>query len=395
SFSERNGSMTPQEFDATLPAILGGQPIRAAGPPDWPLKEAAIQQALLSTWESGDWGRYHGDNTKRLIDRISRLLRVEHVLPCSSGTAAVELALRGMQVGPGDEVILSAYDFKGNFQDILALGATPVLVDLDPRTWQLDPHELTAAVSSKTKAIIASHLHGGVVAMPEVMEFARAKQIPVLEDACQMPGAVVAGKRAGTWGDAGVWSFGGSKLLTAGRGGAVFTNNGEIAQRIRLWTQRGNDAYPLSELQAAVLLPQLERLEEHELRRWENVERLRIHFSALGGLVPFPILLTESRPGFYKLGLQYESQAFGMSRDRFAVAMRSEGIALDAGFRALHKIHSKRRFRTVGALREADRADECILVLHHPILLTESPVDLQQIVLAAGRIRQHAEQIAK
>lgn len=387
--------MNARDHDSKLPAILGGLPICIAGPPSWPLNHSAVYQALGNAWESGDWGRYHGANTKRLIDWISQRLQVEHVLPCSSGTAAVELGLRGLKVGPGDEVILSAYDFKGNFQDVLTLGAVPVLVDVDPGNWQLEPRELEAAVTSKTKAIIASHLHGGLVPMPEIMEFARRQRIPVLEDACQMPGAIVNGRPAGTWGDVGVWSFGGSKLLTAGRGGAVFTNNNDIAQRIRLWTQRGNEAYPLSELQAAVLLPQFELLEQQELRRFENVERLRPLLSAAGGLSPYYNHSTDSRPGYYKLGIQYDCHSFGMSRDRFVAAMRAEGIAVDAGFRALHKIHSARRLRSSSPLREAERADESVIVLHHPILLSDSLLPLSQIVQAAERIRAFSEQIAK
>jgi perosamine synthetase len=293
---------TSKQPSVKLPAILGGQPTFPQGPPAWPVNHPAIYEALQIAWESGDWGRYHGQNSARLIDQISQFLNIEHVTLCASGTAAVELALRGLKVGAGDEVILAAYDFKGNFQDVLALDAVPVLVDVDARTWQMSLDGLADAVSSKTKAIIASHLHGGLVPMPELMAFARERGILVLEDSCQMPGAIVCGRRAGTWGDVGVWSFGGSKLLTAGRGGAICTAQGEIAQRIRLWTQRGNEAYPLSELQAAVLLPQLDRLEEDELRRLQSVETLRRVLGAVESLVPFPVVQPDSRAGYYKLG---------------------------------------------------------------------------------------------
>jgi perosamine synthetase len=379
---------------AARPACLGGLPVRSGGPPGWPIQSTAVRLALDAAWESGDWGRYHGAQHQRLVQVISQFLQVEHVLPCSSGTVAVELALRGLKVGADDEVILSAYDFKGNFQDVLAIGAVPVLVDVDPRSWQLGLRDLAAAITPKTKAIIASHLHGGLVPMPEVMELAREKKILVLEDACQMPGAMVAGRPAGTWGDVGTWSFGGSKLLTAGRGGAVFTRSNDIAQRIRLWNQRGNEAHPLSELQAAVLVPQIEGLKEQELRRHQNVERLRELLSWNRGLVPFPSLLIDSQAGYYKLGLQYSQEEFRLSRDRFAAAMRAEGIALDAGFRSLHKIHSARRFRSVGELKVASHVDENVLVLHHPILLSDNDTDLLQIVQAVEKIRQHVEEIA-
>lgn len=349
----------------------------------------------MAAWEEGDWSRYHGPQVPRLIERAASLLQVEHVVPCASGTVAVELALRGLKIGHGDEVILAAYDFKGNFQNVLTVGAMPVLVDISSRDWQLDAAQLESAITPRTKAILASHLHGGLVAMPEVMAFARARGLVVIEDACQMPGAVIGGRQAGTWGDVGVWSFGGSKLLTAGRGGLLFTRESAVAQRVRLYTQRGNEAYPLSELQAAVLLPQLDKLEQLNATRAKNVNRLRELLATVPGLIPFPASLTESQPGYYKFGWQYESELWGLSRDRFAQAMRAEGIAVDAGFRAVHRIHSAHRYRTASTLSEADRADGRVLVLHHPILLTESDSDLQQIVAAIDKIRQHAAAVAR
>ena len=227
-------------------------------------------------FKTGEWGRYHGPHVPELCRRLAEFHQVAHVLLCSSGTAAVELALRGVGVDSGDEVILAAYDFKANFQNILCVGAIPVLIDVQPETWQLDVAGLESAMSKRTRAIVISHLHGGVVATHEVRQFADAHRIAVIEDACQSPGAFIHGRRAGTWGDVGILSFGGSKLLTAGRGGALLTTRPEIAERIKRYVQRGNDAYPLSELQAAVLRPQLEQLDERNGRRQSAVWRISI-----------------------------------------------------------------------------------------------------------------------
>src|SRR5439155_1399263 len=128
---------------------------------------------------------------------------VTHALACGSGTFAVELALRALKVGPGDEVMLAAYDYPGNFLCVHAVGATPVLVDIHPDNWNLDPARLEEACGPATRAVIVSHLHGGLVPMREVMGFAAARGIRVIEDAAQCPGAVVQGRRAGSWGDAG------------------------------------------------------------------------------------------------------------------------------------------------------------------------------------------------
>jgi dTDP-4-amino-4,6-dideoxygalactose transaminase len=349
-------------------------------PPAWPLPDEAVEAALRRAFADGSWGKYHGQNCRELTERLAALHRCEHVVLTCSGTAAVELALRGLNVGIDDEVILSAYDFEGNFKDVLTVGAKPVLVDVNARTGQLDVSQLEAARSPRTKALITSHLHGGVVPMPIVRAFADSHGIAVIEDACQMPGAMVQGRIAGTWGDVGVLSFGGSKLLTAGRGGALVTRDQRIAQRIRVHTQRGNDAYPLSELQAAVLVPQLDRLEERNQLRAKNVARLLELLSDVAGLQSLAELGVshDTIPGFYKLGFWFDAAAIGCSRDDFACAIRKRGIALDPGFRALHRTHARGRFRAVTDLPHATLADESMLVLHHPVLLGTAD-DMQAI----------------
>src|SRR5207245_1882948 len=130
------------------------------------------------------------------------------------------------------------------------------------------------AIGPKTRAVIVSHLHGGIVPMSQVMAIAAAHGLRVIEDAAQVPGAIIQGRKAGTWGDVGILSFGGSKLLTAGRGGAILTRQADTYQRARLGLHRGDHLCPLSELQAAVLLPQLDQLDARNRQRTENVRLL-------------------------------------------------------------------------------------------------------------------------
>lgn len=381
--------------ETTNPAILGGIPVRTAGPPVWPPDDPDVADAVAKCVADGAWGQYCGPSHDALAARLADDHGCAHALPCASGTVAVELALRGLKVAPGDEVVMAAYDFKANFQNVLLLGATPVLVDLDPHNWNLAVEHLDAAIGEKTRAILVSHLHGGYVCMPEVMEIANRHSLPVLEDACQMPGARIHGRIAGTTGDVGVLSFGGSKLLTAGRGGAVLSDRDDVVQRIRIYTQRGNEAYPLSELQAAVLLPQLDKLSERNTVRAKNVEYLRQRLEERPGLKPFRNGAgdNDSQPGYYKLGLQYDAAEFGaMSRELFSEALRAEGVGVDLGFRALHTTHSRRRFRTAGDLPNADDADNRVMTLHHPVLL-EDTAAMDEIVSAVEKIRGHAEGI--
>lgn len=352
-----------------------------------------MRAVLQQLADDGSWGRYHGPHCDALRERLRELHGCGQAILCSSGTAAIELALRGLQVADGDEVILAAYDYKANFVDVLTLGATPVLVDINPDDLQLDVGQVSAAITDRTRAVIASHLHGGIVDMPRLRQLADERGFAIVEDACQAHGATVAGRPAGMWGDVGVFSFGGSKLVTAGRGGAVLTNRDDVAQRIRLYAHRGNDAYPLSEMQAAVVLPQYDRLAERHARRAGNVARLLSMLAGVEGLSAYGIAGDESDRAYYKLALRFDPESFaGLSRDRFAEAVRAEGIALDPGFRSLHLTHGRRRFRAVGDLPHATAADEHTLVLHHPVLLDDEQ-ELQQIVAAVDKIRRHATMV--
>jgi perosamine synthetase len=377
--------------DSHLPAISGGPAVRPEGAPDWPLPDSAVAQRITQALADGSWGRYHGPHLPQLAARLCADHGLDHAILCASGTAAVELSLRGLHVGPGDEVIVAAYDFKGNFQNVLTLGALPVLVDVRADNCTLDATRLEAAIGPATRAIIATHLHGGIVDMPQVLRIAGEHGIAVVEDAAQMPLARVFGRPAGTWGDAGILSFGGSKLVTSGRGGALLTRRADIAQRVRLYTQRGNEAYPLSEMQAAAILPQWESLAEYNARRAQAVAWITQRLPA--GVAPFLNPASDSSPGFYKFGLKYEPAAFaGLTRERFVAALRAEGIAMDAGFRALHLTHAAKRFRAAGSLDEATRADASLLVLHHPVLLG-SPADWGQIIEAIAKVQKHAESL--
>lgn len=348
---------------------------------------------MLQLIESGDWGRYHGPHVPALRKRLSDYFGVEHVLLCCGGTAAIELALRGAGVGPGDEVILAAYDFKANFQNVLIVGAVPVLVDLDPRTWQLNADLLEAAITPRTRAILISHLHGGLVDVRKVQQIAQSHGLIVIEDACQCPGAVLYGKRAGTWGDIGVISFGGSKLLTAGRGGAILSNRTDLAERIKRYSFRGNEAYPLSEGQAAILLPQIDELDEHNEIRRQAVTRLNSKLASFKALIPLQLPTEDLTPAYYKVGFQYDAnECGGLPRETFINAIQAEGVAIDSGFRGLHLIHGSRRFRKSGELTEADRADAEMVNLYHPVL-QDGESSIEQIEAAIEKVFGHATEI--
>jgi dTDP-4-amino-4,6-dideoxygalactose transaminase len=373
-------------------ALLGGPAIRPQGPPDWPLPDEDVLQALQKAYRDGSWGKYHGGNVEALEERLAWYHGVAHALTCASGTFAVELALRALKIVPADEVILAAYDYGGNFLCVHAVGALPVLVDVAPGNWNLDVGRLEAAITPATRAVIVSHLHGGVVPMREVMSLCAARGLSVIEDAAQAPGATVQGRKAGTWGDAGILSLGGSKLLTAGRGGALITANAAIHQRARLSMFRGNLVCPLSELQAAVLGPQLDKLDARNRHRAASVRSLMEQLQDIPGIRLIANDCPETAPGYYKVGFQFDAQAFGLSRALFAAALRAEGIGFDEGFRAMHLGRAPTRFRKVGGLTEAERAHHGALLLHHPVLLG-SPADIAEVASAVRKIYANVDRL--
>lgn len=393
-----------------LPAMLGGVAVRPGGPPAWPLPNPDVHAAIEAAATSGAWGQYHGEHVAGLEAELAEFHEVAHAITCASGTLAVEAALRALKVAAGDEVVMAAYDYESNFLTLHALGAKPVLVDVHPTNWQLDPARLDAAISPQTKAILCSHLHGGLVPMREVVAIARARGIGVVEDAAQAPGAIVDGKPAGTWGDVGTLSFGGSKLLSAGRGGALLFREAQLFQRAKTWLHRGIQQWaPLSELQAAVLRPQLRMLPEATARRAERVRALMSALNnaacplspLLGRMTPehLPRALSgdaaakrdsSSSPAFYKLGFQYDPASFGLARDLFVKAMRAEGIAFDLGFRALHIGRSPSRFRASGELIHAADAHARCVVLHHPVL-SGTVTDIEQVAEATAKVYRYRD----
>jgi dTDP-4-amino-4,6-dideoxygalactose transaminase len=385
--------MTPDD----TPALLGGPPVRPEGPPPWPPADPDVLVALRAAHADASWGQYLGPNVPRLEQRLAELHGVPHTATCASGTLAVEVALRALGVGPGDEVILAGYEFEPSFLSVHNLGARPVLVDVSPTSAGIDPTGVEAAVTPATKAILASHLHGGLIPMSELTAVASRFGVPVVEDACQAAGATVEGRPAGTWGDVGVLSFGGSKLLTAGRGGGILTRRSDIFQRARLVLGRGVQQWaPLSELQAAVLIPQLDKLPAMTELRQRRVAQLLESIRNVPGLRPFGPAPPANRPAYYKLGFLFDETAFGLSRDLFVKALRAEGVAFDAGFRALHVGRAAGRYRAAGPLTNAETAGGAVVGLHHPVLaLGEAEVEqvatgVRKAYRNAARLRQAA-----
>ncbi len=368
--------------------IEGGQAAFPDGPPKWPVANDAIVASVNDALSSGQWGMYQGTLLEQTQLSLQEMWGLSHCLLCSSGTVAVELALRAAGVKADDEVILAAYDFPGNFRAIEAIGARPVLVDVLPDRWTIDAQHLKSAISDKTRAVIVSHLHGETADIETLVAIAGAARIKVVEDVCQSPGAMLGGRMLGTFGDVVTLSFGGSKLLSAGRGGAVLCNDESMLQRARIFAHRGNDAFPFSQIQAALLLPQLSQLEDLNQRRLSAVRRITAALSESKWLQTLEVSTFSegNMPAFYKLPIRIKANA-PFDRASFIGIIQEEGIMLAEGFRGFAK-RSSRRCRSIGDLQHSRSAAATTMLLHHPILLSRR-TDIDRLIETLGRAESY------
>ena len=375
-----------QEQELAELAIHGGQPAVTLELPTWPPAWQNVAESVNRALANGSWGRYHGLPLQEFVSDFADFTGVSHVWPCSSGTIAVELGLRGLAVRSGDEVIMGGYDFPGNFRAVEAVAATPMLVDVCENGFVISASEVEAAINSRTKAVVVSHLHGQLADVHAIRAICEPRRIAVLEDACQVPGATVNGCPAGSLGDVGIFSFGGSKLLTAGRGGAVVTRRDDVIQRIRISAERGNDAYPLSALQAAALKPQLETVQARHLQRIASAHRLRgaLKDSAIFSCTP-DLWNDEWSPAFFKFPVQVASE---FDRQTLIEILVAEGVPADSGFRGFIR-RSGRRCQRTGTLDNARIAADKTILLHHPFMIGETGLT-DQVIQAFQKVERCA-----
>ena len=252
--------------------------------------DEAVSQVLRS-------GQYIGGSTIATFEAsFAEACGVPHAIGCNSGTDALILALRGLGIGPGDEVITSSFSFFATAEAISAVGATPVFVDVEASSYLLDPERIPAAITPATRALLPVHLFGRPVDMERILTIARAHDLLVIEDCAQASGASWAGRPVGSWGDAGCFSFFPTKNLgAAGDGGAVVCRDPALAQQVRelavhgmprryLHTALGYNSR-LDALQAAVLLVKLPHLADWVERRRAIATSYLRELADLPGLV--------------------------------------------------------------------------------------------------------------
>src|SRR5436309_680905 len=274
------------EGTARLPelAINGGTPVRAAPYPAWPAPDDGYVDAVTEVVRSGDWGGFPepGRNATAFEEAFAEYQGARHGVLMMNGTVTMEVALKALDIGWGDEVIIPALTFSATAYAPMAAGALPVIVDVEARTWTIDPDLVEAAITPRTRAIMPVHLGHQMADMDRISEIATKHGLAVVEDCAHAHGQQWRGKGAGCIGDFGSFSHQSSKILTAGEGGSLLTNDDDLARRAHSLIDcgRAKDAdekeftfganYRLGELHAALLAVAMERFPAQQEERAAN-----------------------------------------------------------------------------------------------------------------------------
>ncbi len=293
---------------------------------------------LVAAIESGTLTSTKGTFVKQLEERFAEQLGANRVYACSSGTAALHTALSAIDPEPGDEVVTTSITDMGALTPILYQSAIPVFADVDPKTYNLTAESIESVLSPRTRAIMVTHLFGNPARMGEIMELARSKNIPVIEDCAQAFGAKVDGVPVGTLGDIGCFSLQQGKHITTGEGGLVSTNNEDYARRMFLFINKAwgyGDSNPdhyflalnyrMNELAGAVAVAQLEKLGEFVQRRKEIAAKLNQGLEGIDGLET-PHVDAEMEATYWKYCLRIDSSAFEGGMDELAKQLRERNI---------------------------------------------------------------------
>jgi perosamine synthetase len=316
----------------------------------WPEITQEDKDAVMAVLERGVLSGVHGPEATSLEKEWAEFTGSKYALSFNNGTAALHSALFAAGVGPGDEVITSAFSFSGSFQPILQQNAIPIFVDVDPRTYNIDVSKIEAKISDRTKVLMPVHIHGLPADMDEILALAEKHNLIVIEDACQAHGATYKGRMAGTIGGMGCFSLNVTKNLSGGEGGFLTTGSQDFVSRAKMVRTFGEKVgeekekirpyyshtigwnYRTQELPAAFARSQLKRLPRYNSIGQRNGQYLSAELGKIEGLIP-PYVPPDRTTVYHKYRIRFDPQALGLSipaaefRNRLVEALEAEGVA--------------------------------------------------------------------
>jgi len=335
------------------PALLGGSKAHPDNFPAWPLYDSTEEQAFLDILRNTKWGRLDGRVTANFEQEFAKMNDTKHCLAVSSGTSALYTMLGALGTGPGDEVILPVYTFVATYNVVVLNYALPILVDTDPESFQIDTKKMEKAITKETKVLIPVHIGGSPADIDAIMAIAQKHKLPVIEDACQAHLAEWKGKKVGSFGKGGTFSFQSSKNLNCAEGGAITSNDGDFIKTCYGFHNQGQGGTSTSygtgegtrgtnlritEFQSNLLLAQMTRLEAQAKRRSQNAAYLTKLFNEIPGITPAKLYEGTTNSAYHLYMFRYDKSKFdGLSRSRFIEALSAEGVPCSTGYGQMNK----------------------------------------------------------
>ncbi|MEA3326166.1 MAG: DegT/DnrJ/EryC1/StrS aminotransferase family protein [Chloroflexota bacterium] len=328
-----------------------------------------------------------GSKVAALETAFAEVCNVKHAIATTSGTTALHIALLAHGIGEGDEVITTPFTFIASANSILFTGATPVFVDIDIDTFNIDPKLIEAAITPRTKAILPVHLYGYMCDMKEIMDIAEKHKLIVIEDACQAVGASYQGKKSGSFGT-GTFSLYATKNVMSGEGGMVSTDDDEIARRCKLLRSHGMKVryyhdmlgynYRMSDLLAAIGVAQMERLEEFNAIRKENAKFLSENIKS--------VIVPKVKLGYDHVWHQYTIRIDG-NRDRDAAVKQLNGAGIGTGIFYPVPVHQQVYMREIIGDNQFPVSEKLAKqVISLPVHPQVSQADLEKIVEEVNKL---------
>jgi len=413
----------------TKPAILGGTKAHKDVFPSWPVIDQTEEKAIVDVLQSKKWCRLGSTKVDNFESEYKKLNGAKHCLATSSGTNALYSILGALDIGPGDEVIIPVYTFIATYNVVVLNYALPVFVDTDIESFQIDANKIEAAITKQTKVIMPVHIGGSPANLDQILDIGSKYKIPVIEDACQAHLAEWKGKKVGTYGLAGAFSFQGSKNLNAGEGGAILTNDESFAQTCYNFHNQGQGGrvtgfnpgsgtrgtnVRLSEFQGGLLLAQMARIVDQANRRSENADYLTKMLTEIKGITPARLYEGTTRSAYHLYMFRYDKAHFaGLSRAKFLEALVKEGVPCSNGYGKINKdayvtgLAKNKHYLSIYGEKtmnqwlersqcpQNDKLTEEQSVWFFQNMLLGTKTDMEQIAEAIRKIQKFAGEISK
>jgi dTDP-4-amino-4,6-dideoxygalactose transaminase len=418
---------TSQVASKSTLAVLGGKPVRTEPFTSWPKIENNDVESWNKVLQERKWCRLDGNFANTFEKAYAKLTGTKYCNATMNGTSALYASLNALGVGPGDEVLVPPYTFVATINVVLLQFALPIFIDTDRQTSQMDATKIESAITERTRCILPVHLGGNAADMDAILAIGKKHSIPVLEDTCQSHLAEWRGKKLGSLGRGGCFSFQVTKNLSGGEGGAIISDDGEFIERSYAFHNNGRGrrgggfAYAhgganlrMTEFQAALLLAQMTRVEEQSRIREENARYLTKQLQEIPGIIPGKMYEGCTRNAYHLYMLRYDKEHFGGApRSHFIKALSAEGIPCSPGYTPLNKqpflketldspayqtIYGKERLEAYEKNNHCPENDklcneEAVWMFQTMFLGARS--DMDQIAAAFRKIHDHAGELAR